>query len=52
MNPFSVHYHRKIEQKLYNADWQIQFKRKTKQSVSVLTSSSSGIDLIKNGRMR
>ena len=36
MNAISFLYHRKIEQKFYNSNWQNQFKMKTKQSVSVL----------------
>ena len=36
MNPFWVHLDRKIEQKLYTANWQYQFETKAKQSVSVL----------------
>ena len=36
MNPILVLYHRKLEQKLYIANWQNQFETKTKQSISVL----------------
>ena len=47
MNPFSVYYHGKIEEKLYTADWQNYFETKTKQNVS-----GSGIDIIENERIR
>ena len=36
MDPFSVHYHHKTEQKLYTANWQSLFETQTKQSVPVL----------------
>ena len=33
MNPILVLYHRKIEHKLYTANWQKQFETKMKQTV-------------------
>ena len=50
MNPFSVQYYPKIEQKLYTADWEKLVWKKIKTE-RFCTTSGNGIDLIKNESM-